>query len=77
MTAGPFRPDERPDVLVTILEGDRAGEWRGELRDWQQRPDGWWAVVSYRTAPGMQYIDVVPATQVRLDETVDPRTSRE
>lgn len=57
-----YRPDQRPDVEVL-----RDGVWYpGELRAWQSRADGWWANVQYRTAPGMTYLDTVPADQVRL-----------
>lgn len=69
MTSRVFRPDERPDILVTI-EGV---EYPGELRMWQQRDDGsWWAQVNWRSASGSTRIDTVPADDVRADET-EPR----
>ena len=36
---------------------------------WKQREDGsWWANVNYRSEPGVNRIDTVPAEDVRLDE---------
>ena len=68
-----YRPDERPDVLVTV-EGV---EYPGELRMWQQREDGsWWAQVNYRSEPGANRIDTVHADEVRPDMT-EPRRATE
>lgn len=62
MTAGPYRPNERPDVEVHV-----DGVWHpGELRDWLHREDGtWWANGQWRRRPGETYIDTVPADHVR------------
>ncbi|HXH77339.1 hypothetical protein [Nocardioides sp.] len=66
-----YSPDERPDVEVLVN-----GVWHpGELRAWQRRDDGWWANVQWRPRAGETYIDTVPAIDVRVDETTDPRWS--
>ena len=44
-----FRPDERPDVLVVLDDGDEA---EGGLRAWKRGPDGWVASVQWRRGPG-------------------------
>lgn len=64
-----FRPDERPDVLVTV----DGVEYPGELRAWQERADGWWANVQWRTGPGVMFLDTVPADRVRPDESTERR----
>ena len=65
-----YRPDERPDVEVR-----RDGVWhQGELRDWQQREDGWWANVQWRPKAGMTFIDTGSADDVRLAPEL-PRTT--
>lgn len=56
-----YRPDQRPDIEVLVDD-----VWHpGELRAWQQRPDGWWANVNW-TINGMRYLDTIPADRVRL-----------
>ena len=44
-----YRADERPDVLVTLDDGDEA---EGELRAWKRGPDGWVGSVQWRRGPG-------------------------
>ncbi len=64
MEARVYRPDERPDVLVTV-EGV---EYPAELPMWQQREDGsWWANVN-GSLDGQRYVGTFSAAVVRLDE---------
>lgn len=44
-----YRADERPDVLVTLDDGDEA---EGELRAWKRGSDGWVGSVQWRRGPG-------------------------
>lgn len=58
---GPFAPFDRPRVEVRHEDS-----WRpGRLHGWVRRQDGWWAVVSYPTEPGIALYLCVPAADVR------------
>lgn len=67
---GPFAPFDRPQVLAR----HRDGHWYpGRLHGWLRRPGGWHAVVTYRTAPGIQYYMCLPAVAVQaLPEPAPP-----
>lgn len=61
-----FRPDERPDVLVTLDEGDEA---ESELRAWKRGPEGWVSSVQWRRGQGRGPAPVTsPLTGSLLDE---------
>jgi hypothetical protein len=53
----------RPVKAVTV---ERDGRWqRGELSAWQRWPDGWHGFCLYGVAPGMRYLEWLPAERVR------------
>jgi hypothetical protein len=52
-----------PPKLVTV---HRDGRWHdGQLSAWRHDIDGWRAFVSYSVAPGMRYLEWLPAERVR------------
>ena len=66
-----YAPAGVPDIEVLV-----DGVWRqGELRAWQRREDGWWATIQYRTSGG-QYLETVPAGQIRPETQPDVRRGR-
>ncbi|HYO31339.1 MAG TPA: hypothetical protein VES21_00715 [Nocardioidaceae bacterium] len=53
----------RPRKLVAV---ERDGAWhRGELTAWQRWSDGWHGFVLYGVAPGMRYLEWLPAARLR------------
>lgn len=59
---GPFGPFDRPCVETRHTDG----RWYpGRLHGWVRGDDGWRAVVTYGTTPGVQYYGCVAASAVR------------
>lgn len=62
---GPFPPIDRPRVEARHEDG----RWRpGRLHGWVRRDGAWWAVVTYRTSPGIVFYACLPAASVRRSE---------
>ncbi|MBI4941669.1 MAG: hypothetical protein HY830_13060, partial [Actinobacteria bacterium] len=58
----PFGPFDRPRVETRHSDG----RWYpGRLHGWVRGDDGWRAVVTYGTTPGVQYYGCVAASAVR------------
>ena len=56
---------DRPMVRVTVVDGERDGEYVGDLRASGTDADGdWWAMVTWTHRPGATFIDWFPHDQV-------------
>lgn len=58
-----FAVGQRPAITVSMGQH----WWRGELRSWIRRPDGWWAHIEY-VAGRDRHVTTVPAGRIRSDD---------